>query len=106
MIIVLTESGNTARLIAKYRPIAPVLAVTSCDQVARQCQILRGIYPFIVEKMGGTNNIIHKAMLWGVKMGMASIGDPVVVTSGILEQTSGSTNIMRVMRCVGFNKAL
>lgn len=35
-------------------------------------------------------------------MGMASKDDPVVVTSGVLEQTAGSTNIMRVMKCVGF----
>ena len=52
--------------------------------------------------MAGTENIIHRAMLWGVKMGMAQCGDPVVVTSGVLEETSGSTNIMRVLKCVGF----
>lgn len=66
LIIVLTETGNTAQSIAKYRPIAPVLAVTANPQVARQCQVLRGIYPFVVDQMSGTNNIIHKAMLWGM----------------------------------------
>ncbi|KAJ3213991.1 hypothetical protein HK099_007074 [Clydaea vesicula] len=102
LIIVLTETGSTARSICKYRPIAPVLAVTATEQVARQCGVLRGIYPFVVEEMNGTNNVIHKAMLWGVKMGMCCKGDPVVVTSGVLEATAGSTNIMRVMKCVGF----
>ncbi|KAJ3122604.1 hypothetical protein HK098_002740 [Nowakowskiella sp. JEL0407] len=101
MIIVLTQSGNTARNIAKYRPIAPVLAVTASPQVARQCQVLRGIYPLLVDKMTGTDNLIHKAMLMGVKLGMAQRGDHVVVTSGVLEETSGSTNIMRVLKCVG-----
>jgi pyruvate kinase len=52
--------------------------------------------------MEGTENIIHRAMLWGVKMGMAEKGDPVVVTSGTLEGHSGATNIMRVLKCVGF----
>ncbi|TPX63563.1 pyruvate kinase [Spizellomyces sp. 'palustris'] len=102
LIIVLTQTGNTAIAIAKYRPIAPVLAVTSSPQAARQCQILRGIYPMLVENMEGTENIIHRAMLWGVKMGMAQRGDPVVVTSGVLEARAGSTNIMRVLKCVGF----
>jgi pyruvate kinase len=41
-------------------------------------------------------------MLWGVKMGLASQGDGVVVTSGVLEGKSGATNVMRVMKCVGF----
>jgi pyruvate kinase len=102
LIVVLTQSGSTAINICKYRPIAPVLAVTSSHQVARQCQVLRGIYPLVVETMQGTENLIHRAMLWGVKMGMAQKGDNVVVTSGKLEDISGSTNIMRVVRCVGF----
>ncbi|KAJ3172079.1 hypothetical protein HDU88_006893 [Geranomyces variabilis] len=102
LIIVLTQTGNTAIAISKYRPIAPVLAVTSSPQAARQCQVLRGIYPMMVESMDGTENIIHRAMLWGVKMGMAQRGDPVVVTSGVLESKTGSTNIMRVLKCAGF----
>jgi pyruvate kinase len=102
LIVVLTQSGTTAINICKYRPIAPVLAVTSSPQAARQCQVLRGIYPLLVDSMAGTENIIHRAMLWGVKMGMANSGDNVVVTSGVLEDVSGSTNIMRVLQCVGF----
>lgn len=55
--------------------------------------------------MSGSDNIIHKAMLWAVKLGMAVKGDPVVVTSGLLEATSGSTNLMRVLKCVGFENS-
>jgi pyruvate kinase len=102
LIIVLTHSGKTAVNICKYRPIAPVLAVTSCATTARQCQVLRGIYPLLVDSMEGTENIIHRAMLWGVKMGMAQKDDNVVVTSGTLEAQTGATNIMRVLKCVGF----
>ena len=98
----MTQTGNTAIKIAKYRPIAPVLAVTASPQAARQCQVLRGIYPLLVDSMSGTDNVIHRAMLWGVKMGMAQRGDPVVVTSGVLESKAGSTNVMRVLKCVGF----
>jgi pyruvate kinase len=77
LIIVLSQTGNTAMKIAKYRPIAPVLAVTSSKIAANQCQVLRGIYPLLVNDMSGTDNIVHRAMLWGVKMGMAQRGDPV-----------------------------
>ncbi|KAJ3013048.1 hypothetical protein HKX48_005939 [Thoreauomyces humboldtii] len=100
LIIVLSQSGNTAIAISKYRPIAPVLAVTASPQAARQCQVLRGIYPLLVDSMEGSEDIIHRAMLLGVKMGMAQAGDPVVVTSGVLEGTVGSTNVMRVLKCV------
>ena len=60
------------------------------------------MYPVLVESMQGTENLIHKAMLTGVRMGMAQRGDPIVVTSGVLEEVSGSTNIMRVLKSVGF----
>ena len=102
MIIVLTQSGRSAFSVSKYRPIAPVLAVTSSPTVARQMQVLRGIYPLLVESMNGTENIIHRAMLLGVKMGMAQKDDNVVVTSGNMEQMTGATNIMCVLKCVGF----
>jgi pyruvate kinase len=88
---------------AKYRPIAPVLAVTSCKQAARQLQVCRGIYPIISTSMKGTDNLIHNAMLTGVQKGMAIKNDRVVVTSGVIEQVSGSTNIMKVQKCVGFD---
>jgi pyruvate kinase len=102
MIIVLTESGKTAEYMSKYRPIAPVLGVTANPQVARQMLVHRGIFPMLVETMEGTDNILHQAMLCGVQKGMAVKGDPIVVTSGHLEQVSGSTNIMKVKKCVGF----
>mgnify|MGYP002214556518 CR=1 FL=1 len=44
MLIVLTESGNTARLVAKYRPEQPILVLTPNRHVARQsCGLLRTI---------------------------------------------------------------
>ena len=39
MIVVLTESGTTARLIAKYRPSMPVLALTAIPETARFTQV-------------------------------------------------------------------
>lgn len=102
LIIVLTETGKTAGMVCKYRPIAPVLAVTASSTTANQMQVLRGIYPLLVDSMEGTENIIHRAMLWGVKMGMAVRDDAVVVISGVLENTAGATNVMRVVKCVGF----
>jgi pyruvate kinase len=102
LIIALTDSGNSARMLAKYRPIAPVLAVTACCQTARQVQLSRGVYPHLTDTMHGTDNVIFKAMLMGVTMGFAEPNDRVVVTSGVIEQVSGSTNIMKVMDCVGY----
>ncbi|KAI9333503.1 pyruvate kinase [Pilaira anomala] len=45
-IIVLTSSGNSARLISKYRPSVPIIVVTRNPQTARQVHLHRGCFPF------------------------------------------------------------
>lgn len=45
-IIVLSQSGNSARLISKYRPHAPIIVVTRNPQTARQVHFYRGCFPF------------------------------------------------------------
>jgi pyruvate kinase len=47
-ILVLSTSGNTARLVSKYRPEVPILTVTRNEQTARQIHLHRGCYPFHV----------------------------------------------------------
>lgn len=45
-IIVLTRSGNSARLISKYRPNVPIIVVTRNPQTARQVHLHRGCFPY------------------------------------------------------------
>ncbi len=52
--VVLTETGTTARLIAKYRPSMPILAFTALDETARQCNgLLRNVYTKCIGSMIG-----------------------------------------------------
>lgn len=44
-ILVMSTSGNTARLLAKYRPRCPILCVTRNEQTSRQLHLSRGVYP-------------------------------------------------------------
>jgi len=46
-IVVLTASGDTARLVAKFRPSMPVVALCSTSKVARQLQLTRGVLPYV-----------------------------------------------------------
>ncbi|KAG1443832.1 hypothetical protein G6F56_010528 [Rhizopus delemar] len=46
IIIVLSTSGNSARLISKYKPKAPIVVVTRNPQTARQIHLHRGCFPF------------------------------------------------------------
>jgi pyruvate kinase len=97
LIIVLTETGNTARLIAKYRPSRPILALTSHEDIARQMNgYMKNTKARLLPTMGGTEQIISDALKYAVDTGFAATGDSIVVVHGSREATAGSTNFMRV----------
>jgi pyruvate kinase len=96
-IVVLTETGNTARLIAKYRPSMPILTLTTNADVARQCQgYMNSCHCEVLKSMVGTDSIILKALETGKTMGWCKAGDAIVCVHGSAEGTPGSTNLLRV----------
>ena len=95
-LVVLTESGTTARFVAKYRPSMPIMVVTSNAAVARQAS---GYYKncacTVVPSLGETDAIIKDAIAWTVDRGIAAKGDKIVVVYGSVNGIS--TSMMRVM---------
>lgn len=98
MIIVCSESGNTARLISKYRPAARVLVLTAADWVARQCEgYMRGVKASVMGSMIGTDSILLRAIETCREWGWVDSGDQVVAVHGMLEGRQGSTNMCKVL---------
>ncbi|TRY90189.1 hypothetical protein DNTS_033369 [Danionella cerebrum] len=101
-IIVLTKSGRSAHLISRYRPRAPILALTRNEQTARQAHLYRGIFPIFYNK--ASNDIwaedvdlrVNFAMDVGKARGFFKAGDVVIVLTG-WRPGSGYTNTMRVV---------
>uniref|UniRef100_V9KKR6 Pyruvate kinase n=1 Tax=Callorhinchus milii TaxID=7868 RepID=V9KKR6_CALMI len=101
-IIVMTKTGRSAHLLSRYRPRAPIIAVTRNEQTARQAHLYRGIFPVLFaesEKGGWADDVdgrVNFAMEVGKARGFFKIGDLVIVMTG-WRPGSGSTNTMRVM---------
>merc|ERR1712231_33043 len=62
LIVALTETGHTARAIAKYRPRAPILAISASETTIRQLQCVRGVTPMLTASFVGTDSVIAKAL--------------------------------------------
>lgn len=94
-IIAPTESGHTARMISKYRPKAPIVAVTSDDGVARRLSLAWGVYPQIGKMATTTDEMLDTAVEESLNSGMVSRGDLVVITAGAVG-VKGTTNLMKI----------
>lgn len=98
IILCLTETGNTARLVCKYRPVSPVICVTSNETTARQLLLHRGAFPLVVGSMVGTESLIARVLHRCTSAGFCAKGDLIVLVSGMSEGVAGGTNILRVIK--------
>jgi len=102
-IIVLTRTGKSAHMIAKYRPRCPIFAVTRFEQAARQCYLYRNIHPLlytddVAEQWDqDIENRIKFAFKSGLDRGYIKSGTLSIVVSG-WAPGSGHTNSMRIVR--------
>ena len=95
-IIVMSESGNTARQVAKFRPGMPVEVITTCEQVANQCYgTLKGTSAHTVESMDVEDSMVNVVVENLKAAGKASAGDPIVIVHGTVAK-SGATNTMKI----------
>ena len=95
-IITPTESGHTARMISKYRPMAPIIAVTSHDYVSRRLALAWGVYPKMGKKATTTDDMLDTAVEESLNSGIVSSGDLVVITAGVPVGEAGTTNLMKI----------
>lgn len=97
-ILAYTTSGSTAQRVAKYRPRAPILAVTPQDSVRRKLALYWGIYPYKVTEYATVEEVFEQGAQLAVKLGLAKSGDLIVVTAGVPLRVPGSTNMLKVQK--------
>jgi pyruvate kinase len=95
-IITPTVSGHTAKMVAKYRPQAPIIAVTPSPMVQRQLCLYWGVYPLLAERTANTDQMLADAVNAARDHGLVGSGDLVVVTGGAAGSTPGTTNFIKV----------
>ena len=95
LVVALTESGNTARLISKYRPEADILAVTFDEITQKSLMLNWGVIPVVTEKPSSTDDMFDVAEKVALESGLVESGDNIVIVAGVPVGTGG-TNTMRI----------
>jgi pyruvate kinase len=94
-IAVFTETGNTARMISKYRPKAPIFAFTHVVPVVQRLNLYWGVHPVRCRQAKSAEQMVTMAEQDLVSRGVLKPGDVIGVVAGT-RQAAGSTNLMRL----------
>ena len=95
-IVTVSESGNTARLLSKYRPAQPIIACVMNEQVQRQLAISWGITPLMMPLAHSTDELIEMSTSLAKENGYLHDGELAVVTAGVPVGVSGTTNMIKI----------
>ena len=95
-IITSTESGHTARMVSKYRPRAPIVAVTPHERVMRKLALVWGVHPVKGRAVSSTDEMLQSAIDSALASKTVRHGDLVVITAGVPVGQPGTTNLIKV----------
>lgn len=97
-IVAFTESGSTAGRVSKYRPKAPILALTPNGVLAGRLMLRWGVYSVQVEEPTSVEGLFATAVRAVKGLRLAKPGDLIVITGGIPIGVVGTTNLLKVER--------
>ncbi len=95
-LIASTKSGRTAKLLASFRPSAPVIAITHDQPTSNHLALVWGIRSFIVDPTDDATSFLKQIAKEITSQGVVKKGDQVVVITGHEVGVSGSTDTIRV----------
>lgn len=97
-IVCFTMTGDTSRIITRYKPSAPILALTPHEKTYHQLALSWGTFPAVVKKIDSTPELLRMTDKICLQEKLAERGDLVIITAGLPFQKSGQTNFIKVKR--------
>lgn len=95
-IVVLTETGRTARQVARNRPRRPIVAASRSERVCRRLALDWGTVPVHIEEVSDTEDYWAQSIAAAERQGIVESGDRVVFTAGTIAKEPGMTNMLKV----------
>jgi pyruvate kinase len=95
-ILAATESGQTARMVARHRPRPLIIATSPEAMVRRQMQLLWGVRPLEVQDDDSVNKLFDDAIACSLENDLMKHGDTIVIIAGIPFKVTGSTNMLKI----------
>ncbi len=95
-ITVCSISGSTARMVSRFRPVVPIICVTTNEKAWRRLSLSWGVIPIMCESYNSTDVLFYSASKVTKEVLKLKSGDKIVLTGGITNGKSGNTNLIKV----------
>ncbi|WP_195986306.1 pyruvate kinase [Clostridium sp. D53t1_180928_C8] len=95
-IVAATNSGSTAKLVSKYKPKCPIIAITPHSDVMRGLSLNFGVLPILCQQFATTDDILTEAKTVVKNLNIAQEGDDIIVAAGMPTNYTGGTNMLKI----------
>lgn len=101
-LVAFTQTGATARRLARHRPTIPIIAFTPLPIVRHTLALSWGVEAFILPTVATTDEMVAQVERALLESGRAHAGEQVVIVAGTPPGQQGTTNTVRVERLGGY----
>lgn len=96
LILAASISGETGRLISRYRPEFPIVVATSTQRVCRQMNLSWGVHPFVLVPCNSIEELIERSLVYLKKEKIVKRKDKIIVVAGEPVGHAGYVNLLEV----------
>jgi len=96
LVVVITKSGFSARIVSSHRPPVPILALTDNDRTRNQLALMWGVIPHVADARATYTEMAEVGKVVVRELGLAAPGDRVIFTAGHPFGIPGTTNLLKV----------
>ena len=95
-IAVCSISGITVRMVSRFRCPVDIVGITTNEKSYRRLALSWGVTPVLCEKFDSTDVLFYYAQKTATELFSLKEGDSVVITGGMINGTSGNTNLIKI----------
>jgi pyruvate kinase len=100
-VVVFTDSGSTARRVARERPKTPLMVMTPSIKTARKATLLWGAHAVATRDIGSFEEMVAKGKRMALRHGIGEAGARLIMVAGVPFGVPGATNLLHVVRLAG-----
>ena len=95
-IAVCSISGATVRMVSRFRCPVDILGITTSEKSCRRLALSWGVTPVLCERFDSTDVLFYFAQKTAEKVMKLQKGDNIVLTGGMINGSSGNTNLIKI----------